>query len=83
VPLETCSLLYSRFPVVKLQVLGITCPVITYCPYLYSIFRLFAWHVLFEWAAVPKSNQMLMHCDVWTWVIDEWQALYPLVPNLL
>lgn len=52
------------------------------CPYLYAIFRLLAWHIIFGSAVSPKSNQMLIHCEVWTWIIYEWQAFHLLAPNL-
>lgn len=39
------------------------------CPFLYAVFRLLAWHILFKRAVSPKSQQMLRHCDVWTWNI--------------
>lgn len=36
---------------------------------IYAAFRLLAWHILFKRAVSPKSQQMLLHCDVWTWNI--------------
>ena len=57
---------------INLHVPGIACPGITCCPYCYAIVRRLAWHILFERTVFPKRRSI--HCDVWTWVIDEWKA---------
>lgn len=36
---------------------------------IYAAFRLLACNILFKRAVSPKSQQMLLHCDVWTWNI--------------
>lgn len=68
-----------RIPSINLQVPGITCPGITCCPdvALYAIFRLLFLHILFERAVLPKNDQMLIHCDVWTWTqISDWHSTH-------
>ncbi len=49
------------FTIVHLHIAGIAGRCITYSPYLYALFGWFAWHVLFEWTAVMKLIQGMVH----------------------
>lgn len=69
-----------RFIDINLRVPGIT---FWYhgCPYLYVIFKLVAWHILFERRVLPKNREMVINCDVSTLDIYEWLALRTLLPD--